>query len=220
KGEAEASAILAKGDAEAETTRARAEAYKQFNDAAVLAQVLEVLPNVANELASPYSNIENLSVFSTDGEAKIGQNISVGLAQVLDMVKSTTGVDFQDTLQRAAEGGREVRAASDPGSPQRRTRPAAVGQDQDTAETGGGAPARSAGPGCPHGGPGRLHAYGAAAVPPGPPAARAARDVRACAGPLRTVELGRRLARAGSSRLVLATWPRRRPTDARADARA
>src|SRR5699024_8453517 len=48
KGEAEASAILAKGDAEAETTRARAEAYKQFNDAAVLAQVLEVLPNVAN----------------------------------------------------------------------------------------------------------------------------------------------------------------------------
>ena len=39
--------------------------------------------------------------------------ISVGLAQVLDMVKSTTGVDFQDTLQRAAEGGREVRAQSE-----------------------------------------------------------------------------------------------------------
>lgn len=110
KGDAEAAAILAKGDAEAETTRARAEAYKQFNDAAVLAQVLEVLPNVANELASPYSNIENLSVFSTDGEAKIGQNISVGLAQVMEMVKSTTGVDFQDTLQRAAESGREIRA--------------------------------------------------------------------------------------------------------------
>ena len=29
------------------------------------------------------------------------------------MVKSTTGVDFQDTLQRAAEGGREVRAQSE-----------------------------------------------------------------------------------------------------------
>ena len=113
KGEAEAAAIRAKGDAEAETTRARAEAYKQFNDAAVLAQVLEVLPEVAGELASPYSNISNLSVFSTDGEAKIGQNISVGLAQVLDMVKSTTGVDFQDTLQRAAEGGRAVREQSE-----------------------------------------------------------------------------------------------------------
>ncbi|WP_341854973.1 SPFH domain-containing protein [Brachybacterium sp. GPGPB12] len=113
KGEAEAAAIRAKGDAEAETTRARAEAYKQFNDAAVLAQVLEVSPEVAGELASPYSNISNLSVFSTDGEAKIGQNISVGLAQVLDMVKSTTGVDFQDTLQRAAEGGRAVREQSE-----------------------------------------------------------------------------------------------------------
>ncbi|MGO1504827.1 MAG: flotillin family protein, partial [Brachybacterium sp.] len=76
-------------------------------------QVLEVLPEVAGELAAPYSNISNLSVFSTDGEAKIGQNISVGLAQVLDMVKSTTGVDFQDTLQRAADGGREVRAQAE-----------------------------------------------------------------------------------------------------------
>src|SRR5690606_27225561 len=113
QGEAEAASIRAKGDAEAETTRARAEAYKQFNDAAVLAQVLEVLPTVAGELAKPYSNIEKLSVFSTDGEAKIGQNISVGLAQVLDMVSSTTGVDFQETLQRAAGTGREVRAEAE-----------------------------------------------------------------------------------------------------------
>lgn len=113
KGDAEAAAILARGTAEAEATRARAEAYKQFNDAAVLSQVLEVLPQVAGELASPYSNIENLSVFSTDGEAKIGQNISVGLAQVLEMVKSTTGVDFQDTLARASQGGRDVRAQSE-----------------------------------------------------------------------------------------------------------
>src|SRR5699024_283442 len=126
KGEAEAAAIRAKGDAEAETTRARAGAYKQFNDAAVLAQVLEVLPNVANELASPYSNIENLSVFSTDGGAQIGQNIAVGLAQVMDMVKSTAGVDFQAARHRAAEGGREVRAESDAGSPQRGPVPAAV----------------------------------------------------------------------------------------------
>ena len=29
------------------------------------------------------------------------------------MVKSTTGVDFQDTLQRAAEGGRSVRAEAE-----------------------------------------------------------------------------------------------------------
>ena len=71
------------------------------------------MDRAAGELASPYSNISNLSVFSTDGEAKIGQNISVGLAQVLDMVKSTTGVDFQETLQRAAEGGRAVREQSE-----------------------------------------------------------------------------------------------------------
>ncbi|MCL6422033.1 flotillin family protein [Brachybacterium sp. JHP9] len=110
RGEAEGASIRAKGDAEAETTRAKAEAYKQFNEAAVLSQVLEVLPKVAGELASPYSNIESLSVISSDGEAKIGQNISVGLAQVLEMVRSTTGIDFQETLQAAAAGGRRVSA--------------------------------------------------------------------------------------------------------------
>lgn len=104
QGEAEGAAIRAKGDAEAETTRAKAEAYKQFNDAAILSQLLETLPEVARELAAPYSNIDSLSVVSTDGEAKIGKTISAGLAQVLDMVRSTTGVDFHDMLERAAHG--------------------------------------------------------------------------------------------------------------------
>jgi flotillin len=110
-GEAEANSIRAKGEAEAETTQAKAEAYKQFNEAAVLSQVLDVLPKVASELASPYGNIDKLNVFSTDGESKIGQNISVGLAQVLDMVKSTTGVDFTDTLRAASQQGRTVESA-------------------------------------------------------------------------------------------------------------
>ena len=75
-------------------------------------------------------------MFSTDGEAKIGQNISVGLKQVLDMVKSTTGVDFQETLERAASSGREVRRQAD--SEQSSAQPApwsssARGAQQDPA---------------------------------------------------------------------------------------
>lgn len=137
KGEAEAAAILAKGEAEAEATRARAEAYKQFNDAAVLAQVLEVLPQVASELASPYSNIENLSVVSTDGEARIGQNISVGLKQVLDMVRTTTGVDFQETLQRAADAGRGVRdQAADSVRTAHNDQPSGAASTSDAAGSG------------------------------------------------------------------------------------
>src|SRR5690625_4094899 len=81
-----------------------------------------------------------------------------------------------------------------------RTRTTPARTRQPASELPGG-PATSAAPVSPHGGPGRLHVYGAAAVPPGPSVARTVRDVRACAGPLRTVELGRRLARAGSS------WP-------------
>lgn len=136
QGEAEAAAILARGEAEAEATRAKAEAYKQFNDAAVLAQVLEVLPAVANELAAPYGNIDKLSVISSDGESKIGENISKGLAQVLDMVQATTGVDFHETLERAASAGRDVRASS-PAS--------AAGLSARPRATAGGAAAGGAG---------------------------------------------------------------------------
>lgn len=122
QGEADGASIRARGEAEAESTRSKAEAYKQFNEAAILSQLLETLPLVARELAAPYSNIESLSVVSTDGEAKIGKNISAGLAQVLDMVRSTTGLDFHETLQRAASGSSAsgdgpLREASDPFTP-------------------------------------------------------------------------------------------------------
>ncbi|MFC0675783.1 flotillin family protein [Brachybacterium hainanense] len=141
KGEAEAAAILARGEAEAEATRAKAEAYKQFNDAAVLSQVLEVLPAVANELAAPYGNIEKLSVISSDGESKIGQSISTGLAQVLDMVQATTGVDFHETLEKAASSGRDVRARaeSEPAPRRRAAAPAAAALPAESDEDAAGA---------------------------------------------------------------------------------
>lgn len=116
EGEAEGASILARGEAEAESTRAKAEAYKEFNDAAILSQLLETLPQVARELAAPYSNIDHLSVVTTDGEARIGKNISASLAQVLDTVRSTTGVDFHDLLQRAAAGSSDGGASGASGA--------------------------------------------------------------------------------------------------------
>src|SRR5690625_6143379 len=58
-----------------------------------------------------------------------------------------------------------------------RTRTTPARTRQPASELPGG-PATSAAPVSPHGGPGRLHAYGAAAVPPGPSVARTVRDVR------------------------------------------
>ena len=55
-GGAEASAIEAVGNAEAEKMRLKAAAYKQYGDAAMLSLVLETLPKVSNTANKEHSN--------------------------------------------------------------------------------------------------------------------------------------------------------------------
>ena len=117
-GTAEASAIAEKGKAEAEAVLASAEAYKQFNQAAVLSQILEALPKIAHEVSAPYSNIESLSVVSSDGEAKLSKNIATGMRETIDLLKSTTGLDLGEFLQSAMD-------QQDPGADRPQERPEA-----------------------------------------------------------------------------------------------
>lgn len=105
EGEAEADAIRARGEAEAEALQAQAEAYKKFNDAAVLSKVLETLPTIAGELVAPYANIKDLSIVSTDGESKLANSVSNNLAQVLEVVRGTTGIDLSDLVSKAQNRG-------------------------------------------------------------------------------------------------------------------
>ena len=113
EGEAQADSIKARGEAEAGALQAQAEAYKKFNDAAVLSKVLEVLPTIAGELVAPYANIKDLSIVSTDGESKLANSVSNNLAQVLEVVRGTTGIDLGDLVGKAqAQGGSKSSDAS------------------------------------------------------------------------------------------------------------
>ena len=112
-GTAEASAIAEKGKAEAEAVLASAEAYKQFNQAAVLSQILEALPKIAHEVSAPYSNIDSLSVVSSDGEAKLSKNIATGMRETIDLLKSTTGLDLGEFLQSAMDQQEEKNEPGD-----------------------------------------------------------------------------------------------------------
>ncbi|SMX82920.1 flotillin [Brevibacterium sp. 239c] len=105
EGEAQADSIKARGEAEAGALQAQAEAYKKFNDAAVLSKVLEVLPTIAGELVAPYANIKDLSIVSTDGESKLANSVSNNLAQVLEVVRGTTGIDLGNLVDKAQNQG-------------------------------------------------------------------------------------------------------------------
>ena len=67
--------------------------------------MLEALPTVAGELVAPYANIKDLSIVSTDGESKLANSVSNNLAQVLEVVRGTTGVDLSDLVAKAKGPG-------------------------------------------------------------------------------------------------------------------
>src|SRR5438132_5574049 len=60
KGEAEASIIFKKGEAEAKAMNVKAEAYQEYNQAAVIDRLITSLPDVVAALATPLSQVDKI----------------------------------------------------------------------------------------------------------------------------------------------------------------
>ncbi|XP_062242456.1 flotillin-2 [Platichthys flesus] len=92
-GEAEASSIEAVGTAEAERMRLKAEAYKQYGDAAKTALVLEALPKIASKVAAPLAKTNEIVILSGEGSRVTGEMNRL-LAELPVSVNALTGVDL------------------------------------------------------------------------------------------------------------------------------
>jgi len=98
EGQAEADAILARGTAEATATRLSAEAVAQQSEALIQLRLVEMLPQIAHELAAPMSNIDQLTVISTDGASQLSKNVASGFSEVDAVLGSTMGIGIKDLL--------------------------------------------------------------------------------------------------------------------------
>ena len=78
----------------------KADAFAQYGDAAVLQMLVEVLPQVVAKASEPLSAIDKMTVISTDGASQLSRTVADNVAQGMELLSSTTGVD----LARAAEG--------------------------------------------------------------------------------------------------------------------
>ncbi|MET9516882.1 SPFH domain-containing protein [Streptomyces sp. NPDC002994] len=105
EGESEAAAIAAKGSAEAEAMRKKADAFAQYGDAAVLQMLVEVLPQVVAKAAEPLSAIDKLTVISTDGASQLARTVTDNVAQGMELLTSTTGVDVAELLKGITQRG-------------------------------------------------------------------------------------------------------------------
>jgi flotillin len=126
-GLAQARAIEAQGVAEAQAILKKAEAWKQFNDAAKLQTILEKLPSVLQAsaaifgaVAAPLGNIDKVVVIeqgnagAADGTGGIGRIARTGPALVFNLLQQlqALGLDIPAVLsQLGAEGGKPAVAA-------------------------------------------------------------------------------------------------------------
>ena len=101
EGEATAAATLAVGQAEAEAMDKRAEAFAHYNDAAVLQMLIEVLPQIAREVAAPMAAIDQLTVVSTDGAGALPRQVNDNVVQTLTMLKTSTGLDLESLIKKS-----------------------------------------------------------------------------------------------------------------------
>ncbi|MFD0314840.1 flotillin family protein [Streptomyces flavalbus] len=99
EGEAEAAAIGAKGSAEAEAMRKKADAFAQYGDAAVLQMLVEVLPQVVAKASEPLSAVDKMTVISTDGASQLSRTVADNVAQGVELLNATTGVDLAQLLK-------------------------------------------------------------------------------------------------------------------------
>src|SRR6201999_1913529 len=105
QGEAEAEIIFKKGDAEARAMNVKAEAYQEYNQAAVVDKLITGLPEVVKALASPLNNVDKITIVSTGngdsaGMSKITGDIAKMAAQVPALFETLSGMQMSELFGR------------------------------------------------------------------------------------------------------------------------
>jgi flotillin len=103
QGEADAEIILKKGEAEAKAMNVKAEAYQEWNQAAVVDKLISSLPEVAAALASPLQKVDKITIVSTGDGAAAGMNKITGdltkiAAQIPALFETLSGMQMPELL--------------------------------------------------------------------------------------------------------------------------
>jgi flotillin len=108
RGLAEAEVIKQKGLAEAAGQLSKAEAWQQYNEAAIAQLLIEKLPEIARAIAEPLTRIDKVTIVSTGqgqgtGASKLTQDIGQVMAELPPLVHALSGIDLNALMQRLPE---------------------------------------------------------------------------------------------------------------------
>ena len=121
QGEAEAEIILKKGEAEAKAMNVKAEAYQEWNQAAVVDKLITGLPEVVRALTAPLANVDKITIVSTGdgataGMSKITGDITAMAAQIPALFETLSGMKMSELLGKVRTIGDKSDKAKTPGA--------------------------------------------------------------------------------------------------------
>ncbi len=112
QGEAEADVIFKKGEAEAKAMNIKAEAYQEYNQAAVIDKLIGGIPEVVRALAAPLANVDKITIVSTGSGDAAGMNKITGdltkiAAQIPALFETLSGMKISDLMGKVKQIGQK-----------------------------------------------------------------------------------------------------------------
>ena len=103
-GEAEAKAIKAKLLAEAEGLDRKAEAMSKMQQAAVIEMIVDKLPEIVKNAASPLSNVDSITMYGEGNSAKLVEDVMMTTGKIMEGIEGSTGLNIKALLAGALGG--------------------------------------------------------------------------------------------------------------------
>lgn len=116
EGAAEVELMKAKGAAQSVGMKQKAEAWREYNEAAVYQMFIDVLPQLARAVSEPLSKVDKITLIGTGdgaGASKITGEVAGVLAQMPAVLESLTGVDIKKLLEHLPEIAKNRKAKAE-----------------------------------------------------------------------------------------------------------
>src|SRR5579863_9702978 len=122
QGEAEAEIIFKKGEAEAKAMNIKAEAFQEYNQAAIIDKLFTGMPEIVRALSEPLSKVDKVTIVSTgNGDAagayKLTGDITKIAAQVPALFEALSGMQMSDLLGKVRMIGDKAPKPAIPAAP-------------------------------------------------------------------------------------------------------
>jgi flotillin len=115
QGEAEAEITFKKGEAEAKAMNVKAEAYQEYNQAAVVDKLISSMPEIVRALAAPLQNVDKITIISTGGDTagmnKLTGDLTTMAAQIPALFETLSGMKMSELFSKVkAIGDKEPKS--------------------------------------------------------------------------------------------------------------